>query len=85
MNVLAPSNALNDASSAGSDTSKTCDTPTSAVPIGGELRKNKQGLAWVVQKFGGTSVGKFALNICEDIVRYGPLAANLSLSLLSMC
>ena len=25
--------------------------------------------AWVVQKFGGTSVGKFALNIAENIVR----------------
>jgi aspartate kinase len=25
--------------------------------------------SWVVQKFGGTSVGKFALNIAEDIVR----------------
>ena len=24
---------------------------------------------WVVQKFGGTSVGKFACNIAEDIVR----------------
>lgn len=25
---------------------------------------------WIVQKFGGTSVGKFAVNIAEDIVRY---------------
>lgn len=25
---------------------------------------------WVVQKFGGTSVGKFPVNIVEDIVRY---------------
>ena len=26
---------------------------------------------WVVQKFGGTSIGKFAVNIAEQIVRYG--------------
>lgn len=25
---------------------------------------------WVVQKFGGTSVGKFALNIIEQVVQY---------------
>lgn len=25
---------------------------------------------WVVQKFGGTSVGKFALNIVEQVVQY---------------
>lgn len=24
---------------------------------------------WIVQKFGGTSVGKFAVNLAEDIVR----------------
>ena len=24
---------------------------------------------WIVQKFGGTSIGKFAVNIAEDIVR----------------
>ncbi len=24
---------------------------------------------WIVQKFGGTSVGKFAVNVAEDIVR----------------
>lgn len=26
--------------------------------------------AWVVQKFGGTSVGKFATNIVEQIILY---------------
>lgn len=26
--------------------------------------------SWVVQKFGGTSVGKFALNIIEQVVEY---------------
>ena len=25
---------------------------------------------WVIQKFGGTSVGKFALNIVEQVVQY---------------
>lgn len=25
---------------------------------------------WVVQKFGGTSVGKFAVNIIEQVVQY---------------
>lgn len=28
---------------------------------------------WVVQKFGGTSVGKFALNIVDQVVLYAPL------------
>ena len=39
--------------------------------IGGKTEKrsnNSQG-GWIVQKFGGTSVGKFAVNIAEDIVR----------------
>ena len=31
--------------------------------------KNDSEAGWVVQKFGGTSVGKFAVNIAEDIVR----------------
>ncbi|KAI9818512.1 MAG: Aspartokinase [Pycnora praestabilis] len=31
--------------------------------------RNANELGWVVQKFGGTSVGKFALDIAEDIVR----------------
>lgn len=26
--------------------------------------------SWIVQKFGGTSVGKFADKIAEDIVKY---------------
>ncbi|KAF4632600.1 hypothetical protein G7Y89_g5524 [Cudoniella acicularis] len=32
-------------------------------------RRNQSSRGWVVQKFGGTSVGKFAVNIAEDIVR----------------
>ena len=31
--------------------------------------RNDSEAGWVVQKFGGTSVGKFAVNIAEDIVR----------------
>jgi len=31
---------------------------------------NTSSGGFVVQKFGGTSVGKFAVNIAEDIVRY---------------
>ena len=33
---------------------------------GGPGRANSN---WVVQKFGGTSVGKFALNIIEQVVQ----------------
>ena len=33
-------------------------------------RRNDSSRGWVVQKFGGTSVGKFAVKIAEDIVRY---------------
>jgi hypothetical protein len=39
--------------------------------LGAGIRRNSQK-GWVVQKFGGTSVGKFAGNIAEDIVRYVP-------------
>lgn len=35
-----------------------------------ESRRNDSEGGWIVQKFGGTSVGKFAGNIAEDIVRY---------------
>ncbi|KAH8598006.1 Aspartate/glutamate/uridylate kinase [Bisporella sp. PMI_857] len=34
-----------------------------------ELTPNSVDKTWVVQKFGGTSVGKFAVNIAEEIVR----------------
>lgn len=37
------------------------------------LRKNDSPNGWVVQKFGGTSVGKLPVNIAEDIVRYVPV------------
>ena len=33
-------------------------------------RNSDSSRKWVVQKFGGTSVGKFADKITEDIVRY---------------
>ena len=31
--------------------------------------RNDQSKPWVIQKFGGTSIGKFANQIAEDIVR----------------
>jgi len=34
------------------------------------LIPNSAQKPWVVQKFGGTSIGKFAVNIAEQIVRY---------------
>ncbi|KAI5838777.1 Aspartate/glutamate/uridylate kinase [Morchella snyderi] len=34
-----------------------------------QMKKNDASGGWVVQKFGGTSVGKFAEKIAEDIVR----------------
>ncbi|CAL3966023.1 unnamed protein product [Diplocarpon coronariae] len=37
--------------------------------------RNNSVEGWIVQKFGGTSVGKFPVNIAEDIVRAG-LASN---------
>jgi len=33
------------------------------------LISNSPEKPWVVQKFGGTSIGKFAVNIAEEIVR----------------
>lgn len=34
-------------------------------------KSHEEGLSggWIVQKFGGTSVGKFALGIAQDVVR----------------
>jgi aspartate kinase len=34
--------------------------------------------SWVVQKFGGTSVGKFASNIVDHVVLYAPLPQSLA-------
>jgi len=36
----------------------------------GELLGNEAEGGWIIQKFGGTSVGKFAAQIAEQIVRY---------------
>jgi hypothetical protein len=51
------------------------DAPATTTQLGDEASTNmKRGNdsrgGWIVQKFGGTSVGKFAVNIAEDIVRY---------------
>ena len=32
------------------------------------LQGNSSEMGWIVQKFGGTSVGKFAAKIAEDVV-----------------
>ncbi|KAK4215916.1 Aspartate/glutamate/uridylate kinase [Rhypophila decipiens] len=37
--------------------------------MAGELLKNQSPNGWIVQKFGGTSVGKFPDRISEDIIR----------------
>lgn len=36
----------------------------------GLVRNDDNSRQWVVQKYGGTSIGKFADRIAEDIVRY---------------
>ncbi|KAK6607346.1 aspartate kinase [Botrytis cinerea] len=47
-----------------------CNGHLGASPlISNSLNHNDSHRSWVVQKFGGTSVGKFAVNIAEDIVR----------------
>jgi hypothetical protein len=40
--------------------------------LNGHLQNNSNEMGWIVQKFGGTSVGKFAEKIAEDVVRYRP-------------
>lgn len=35
-----------------------------------ELEANKEGLPWVVQKYGGTSIGKFVDVITSSIIKY---------------
>jgi hypothetical protein len=32
-----------------------------------QVRKNDSGKGWVVQKFGGTSVGKFPNKVCSQL------------------
>lgn len=36
----------------------------------GTLVQNASSNGWIIQKFGGTSVGKFPDKIAEDIIRY---------------
>ena len=40
-----------------------------------KLLRNTSPSGWIIQKFGGTSVGKFADKIADDIIRYGPCPA----------
>lgn len=37
--------------------------------VNGHLASSDAKRGWIVQKFGGTSVGKFADKIAEDVVR----------------
>ena len=39
-----------------------------SVVNGTSLQGNSSEMGWTVQKFGGTSVGKFATKIAEDVV-----------------
>lgn len=51
--------------------SESMSPPLSVIPeMDRPMLKNPSGHGWVVQKFGGTSVGKFPDKIAEDIVRY---------------
>ena len=43
------------------------DDPTGNMPL--EV-SNQAGRGWVVQKYGGTSIGKFAKCIANEIVPY---------------
>jgi len=45
----------------------------------GNLLKNNSPNGWVVQKFGGTSVGKFPDKIAEGIIRYGLIPVRMCL------
>ena len=45
----------------------------------GLVRNDDSSRKWVVQKFGGTSVGKFADKIVEGIVRYVQIYENARL------
>ena len=43
---------------------------SSKLPNGTSTVVNGESVDWIVQKFGGTSVGKFALNIVDQVIRY---------------
>jgi hypothetical protein len=47
--------------------------------VNGALHSNSTAdIGWIVQKFGGTSVGKFAEKIAEDVVGYCPSGSDLN-------
>lgn len=41
--------------------------------MGEVLLRNSSPQGWIVQKFGGTSVGKFPDKIADDIIRFDHL------------
>jgi aspartate kinase len=53
-----------------SETSPTMDSTSSV------RRKNNARGGWIIQKFGGTSVGKFPQQIAENIAGYVTKARN---------
>ena len=52
-------------------------TQTRLPAMEGNLVKNNSPNGWVVQKFGGTSVGKFPDKIAEGIIRYGLISVRM--------
>ena len=54
-------------------------TQTRLPAMEGNLLKNNSPNGWVVQKFGGTSVGKFPDKIAEGIIRYGLIPVRMCL------
>jgi len=43
-------------------------SPSPANPVALRQNTSDPEAKWIVQKYGGTSVGKFAVNIARDIV-----------------
>lgn len=53
-----------------SNSSSPPETPSPATPPNFHQNLNDPSATWIVQKYGGTSIGKFAARISEDIVPY---------------
>jgi len=46
------------------------DVPLESIHHDGQLRGNPVGAPWIIQKFGGTSLGKFAEDIASGVVKF---------------
>ena len=67
-----------------SPSSSSPSTPLSSevhTPLGLHQNTIDPAAKWLVQKYGGTSVGKFAAKIAEDIVPYVRLSRRIRSSL----